>query len=172
MVRGDRNLSNAISCPGLASPKARPKDSGSVFSQIRGMNQARAIFQNELCTKVSSHQARQRSSVRRSIPRASRKICIRSGSDPVMSRGDQHNHHAPVNPATQKSHRGWSVTFTAPILIATEAMAPFVLTLWLSAAGFAFVFGAVQDAYQAVDKQPPSRRLNSIRLRRIGVEHW
>ena len=66
--------------------------------------------------------------------------------DPVVSRGHQHDDHAPVNPATQETHRGRRVAFAAPVQVTAETSAISLLDLLGSAAGFAFVFGAMQFA--------------------------
>lgn len=63
-------------------PKAWHSDQGKVPSPINGMNRARATFQNGLWTNSFNHHVRQRSRVRRSMPRLSRKARTRSALSP------------------------------------------------------------------------------------------
>ena len=72
MVIGLRNWSTASSRWRSPNSKLDHNDKGSVGSHSGGMNRARAAFQKELRTKLSSHHWRQRFTVRESICNASR----------------------------------------------------------------------------------------------------
>ena len=79
---GFRNWSTASRRWRSWSSKLNHNDKGSVRSHGGGMNRARAAFQKELRTKLSSHHRRQRFTVRESICNASRIRRTRPGFSP------------------------------------------------------------------------------------------
>jgi hypothetical protein len=64
--------------------KASTSGRGRTLLSKRGMNRARAVFQNVLAAKFPSHHARHRSNVRLSISRASRNVSTRFGFSPCI----------------------------------------------------------------------------------------
>ena len=82
VVIGQRNLSRSKRRSRRSTSKLTHNDKGRVFWHNGGMNRARASLQNALSTKIPSHHWRQRSSVRRSMPKLSRNNFTRSGFRP------------------------------------------------------------------------------------------
>ena len=82
VVIGLRNWSTASRRSRSSSSKLNHNDKGNVRSESGGMNRARAAFQKELWTKLSSHHWRQRFNVRESICNASRIRRTRPGLRP------------------------------------------------------------------------------------------
>ena len=81
---GAINSSSRIRPSRPSAAKAATSDSGSSDSSTRGMNRARALFQNALSTKFSSHQARQRSKVRSLSPNSLRNRSTRLRFNPCI----------------------------------------------------------------------------------------
>ena len=82
VVIGVRNLSNSSNRSRRSISKRTHNERGIVLRHNAGMNRARASRQKELSTKTTNHHWRHRSSVRRSMPRTSRRRCIRWGFKP------------------------------------------------------------------------------------------
>jgi hypothetical protein len=83
-VMGAINSSSRAMPSRRFASKASTSDSGRRDSSKRGMNRARAVFQNGLSAKLSSHQTRHRSKVRSLIPNAKRNCSTRFGFNPCI----------------------------------------------------------------------------------------
>jgi hypothetical protein len=81
VVIGARNLSKSSNRSRRSTWKLTHSDNGMVLWHNGGMTRARASRQKELSRKMPSHHCRHRSSVRRSIPNASRSPLRAQASD-------------------------------------------------------------------------------------------